>query len=70
MTPDGDDEVSEAPKKKRPRGSIMHVELTPRLRAKLEAIRTELKGDPRLDGTDVTRQTAWRHAVISYELKG
>ncbi len=48
----------------------MHVELTPRLRAKLEAIRTELKGDPRLDGTEVTRQTAWRHAVIQYELKG
>lgn len=49
--------------------NIMHVELTPKLRAKLDAILCELKRDPRLDGVDVSRQTAWRHAVTAYELK-
>jgi hypothetical protein len=47
----------------------MHVELTPRLRAKLDAIRAELRKDPRLDGIDVSRQTALRHAVNAYDTK-
>jgi hypothetical protein len=49
--------------------NIMHVELTPRLRAKLDAIRAELRKDPRLDGIDVSRQTALRHAVNAYDTK-
>jgi hypothetical protein len=58
--------VNEQKKKRR----IMHVELTPRLRAKLDAIVVELKKDPRFEGVDVSRQSAWRHAVIAYELDG
>lgn len=56
------------PKKKRPR-TIMHVELTPKMRAKLDAIVGELKQDPRLEGGKVSRQTALRQAVLAYELK-
>lgn len=58
------------PKKKRARGTIMHVELTPKVRAKLDAIVGELKKDPRLEGCDISRQTALRQAVLAYELKG
>ena len=50
--------------------NIMHVELTPRLRDKLDAIAMELRKDPRLEGAAITRQTALRHAVNAYEMKG
>ena len=58
-----DGSVTESKKKNR---HILHVELTPRMRAKLDGIVAELKDDPRLEGVDVTRQTALRHAVICY----
>lgn len=49
--------------------NIMHVELTPRLRSKLDAIVAELRDDPRLEGIEVSRQTALRHAVNAYHPK-
>lgn len=49
--------------------TIMHVELTPRLRQKLDAIVSELKRDPRLEGLGISRQAAMRHAVNAYENK-
>lgn len=48
---------------------ILHVELTPRMRAKLDAIVAHLKDDPRLEGVTVNRQTALRHAVITFDPK-
>lgn len=50
--------------------NIMHVELTPKMRAKLDDIVAELRDDPRLEGVDISRQTALRQAVNAYELKG
>lgn len=50
--------------------NIMHVELTPRLRTKLDAIVAELRDDPRLEGLEISRQTALRHAVNAFTLKG
>ncbi len=55
--------MSEPKKKAR---HILHVELTPRLRDKLDGIVAELKDDPRLEAVEVTRQTALRHAVNQY----
>ena len=46
--------------------NIMHVEITPKLRKKLDEIVSELKTDPRIEGVEVTRQTALRHAVHAY----
>lgn len=50
--------------------NIMHVELTPKMRTKLDAIVAELRDDPRLEGVDISRQTALRQAVTAYALKG
>lgn len=45
---------------------ILHVEISPSVRVKLDAIVAELKRDPRLEGVEISRQTAIRHAVIAY----
>ena len=57
------------PKKKR--GSIMHLDLDDRSRAKLDAIVEELRADPRIEHMRhrVSLQVAARYAINAYPAK-
>lgn len=52
--------------------NIMHVELPPALRVKLDAIKRELQTDPRNEAlkSKITRQDALRHAITVYAAGG